>query len=110
MPVTLANMAAKVASMSMSWEGETLHIAYFPGKFTDSMLISIDGNTEQLNEVLIAVIQSWDLLLEPGGDPIPLDKEHLDQVPYPLKLHIGYAIAVDIRPNYSTLQVSRTKN
>ena len=104
MTLTVSQLAANEASLSIPIAGETLNLVYYPNKFTTKLLLHIDvvydGEREALgiHETLAALIKSWDLQ-DDNGNPYPLDPEKLAELGIPLLRKISQAIGNDTRPN-----------
>ena len=110
MPVTLKQIAANTASASMEFEGGgSLNITYYPLRISDEMLLQLQsfaGATEQtmpgllgdLNQMLVDVVQSWDLLEDDGVTPIALTQERLAGLSPVIKSLAVQCILGSIRP------------
>ena len=98
MPVNLANMATKEASVTLAIGDETLTIIYYPNKVTTKSITIIDSSLDGLCEELCGIIKSWDLLNE-DGTMYPLDAESLQSLGIGVLMQIARAISRDVRPN-----------
>ncbi len=96
MPVTLAQMAARSASTSFQWEGETVTVAFAPGKVTDTLLVQLDAGNAQRNAALVSVITSWDVLND-DGSMFPLDANRLADLPIDFKAAVMFAVLDEMR-------------
>ena len=116
MPVSLSQIACKHASVTHHFGGDaSLTIEYDPNLITEEVFAqlqtfaSMKGDTvvegfKALNELLIRLIKSWDLL-EDDGTVIPLTVERFAKLAIPLRSLALNMILGDIRPETMALQM-----
>ena len=109
MPVSLSQIVADTASVSIPVDQDTLTVVYYPNRVTDETLSqfgSLDelgkdtaGALKSLNELLCDLIKSWDFYEDEAQTTlVPLTVERLASVPLFLKGKIAFAIMGDVRP------------
>ncbi|HEX2614004.1 MAG TPA: hypothetical protein VHL10_00805 [Nitrososphaera sp.] len=117
MPVSLSQIVADTATVSIGIEGETLNVTYYPNRVTDetlaqfgaldSVTIDMQGALTSLNEMLCTLIKTWDFYEDEAQTTlIPITVERLAGVPLFLKAKIAFGIMGDIRPEASGPQVA----
>jgi hypothetical protein len=102
MPISLATVNARRATVKISIENETLNVTYNRSVITPDLQAKIKdwGETDVGSLVLFtkAAVVEWDLLGE-DGKPLPLDEKTLGAVPTDIHILIHRAIYTDIDPN-----------
>lgn len=115
MPISLAAVAANIASVTLYVGEDTLTVVYYPNKITDetiAQLASVERITQDtqsglksLNELLCQLVKSWDFYEDEAQTTmVPLTLDRLTTVPLFLKSKISLAIMEDMRPNETTPQ------
>lgn len=116
MPVTLSKMAANTASFSMPVGDDSVTITYYPQRVSEKTYASLqvladqentdmEQNTHALNDVLISLVASWDVLRD-DGTPVPITHDALPEVPIPFRGQVVNAIMADIRGNATAAQTT----
>lgn len=102
MAITLKQIATKRQSATIDFDGEELHVEFYPQRISPKMLASfaaLDTETadpheimERLNlsvGILVTLLADWDMVEsidEQGvaGPKVPIDAEHLSEMGLPL--------------------------
>ena len=101
MPITLANMATKEASLVITGGplGEdSINLVYYPNRISTKAIAQLESGLDGLNLTLSQIIKTWDVTNE-DGSMYPLDPDSLSILGIPVLAHISQSIAEDIRPN-----------
>lgn len=98
MPITVSQMGANEASLSLTIAGDTLNLVYYPNKITTKSVTQLDQGPDGMNLTLSEIIKSWDLLND-DGTMYPLDPDSLAALGIGLLVQITRGIVSDIRPN-----------
>jgi hypothetical protein len=110
MPLSLAKLAKNIASVTFSYEGESLTVTYYPARVTEKVFAELQSfatmdeksfmaGFASLNKILIALIQSWDMYEDEDETVMyPLEPDRLSELPIDLRVQIANAIISDIRP------------
>jgi hypothetical protein len=108
MPVSLAKIAANVASVSFSYEGDSITIAYYPGRITAKVLIDLQASRTRAQEdiqdgmtlltvTLCSIMKSWDVYEDVEQTVmLPLEPERMEELPLPFINAVGGAIMGDM--------------
>lgn len=96
MPVTLAQIAARQASASFSWEGETVTVTYRPGLVTDALMAQLDAGSSERNDGIASLLMSWDVLAD-DGSMYPFDADSLAHLDKEFKDTVMFAMLNDMR-------------
>lgn len=105
MPITLATVNARRATVSIRIEGETLNVTYDRSVIRPSLQAQMTawGESESGQAVMftLAAVKEWDLLGE-DGKPLPLDEATVRELPTDILWMIHRAIYADLDPNSAT--------
>ena len=115
---TLSNILGNSASVTIPFSGgDSLTIGYKPEGITQETLIRLQkftGGTEKLpeqfkemNEVLISLLVSWDLLEDDAITVIPITVERFLTLPLVILTTVIEAIAEDMSPNSQAVQAPK---
>jgi hypothetical protein len=100
MAITTAQMAAKTASVTFEYQGESVTIVYNPDKINNAIIDQLDGNSESCNQAFATIIKSWDVYEDAEQTSMfPLDAERLKELSWPFRLAVRQTITSDMRPN-----------
>ncbi len=116
MPVTLAQIAANTATATIEFVDGSLTIEYYPLLITDEMFVQLQsftdvtetnasGKLQDLNQMLVDVIKSWDLLEDDATAVIPLTAVRLAKLSPVIKAMVLQAILGSISPEALAPQV-----
>lgn len=117
MALTLRKLTANTAQTSIVFDGEEVHIEYFPAKITEKTFVDLQKFTNVtsdtivegfslLNDTLSALIKTWDVYNdEAETQAYPTDSESLSALPLIFRLQILNGILADARPNQEALQM-----
>lgn len=108
MPVTLKKLASNTATVQIPVGDDSLTVVYFPGRVTEQVYADLSlvadltnrdvaANAGAINDVLIKLVKSWDLL-DDDEQPLPLTMERLAEVPLGFRVEVIDAIFEDMRP------------
>jgi hypothetical protein len=118
MPVTLNQIAANTASITLSVGGETVTIEYFPGRVTEKVLTAgnfsrrgdkpedIAAGVEDFNGTLANLIKSWDVLENDGQTMFPIEAGRFPDLPLGFRLQVFSDILGAFRPEAIAPQVA----
>ncbi len=110
MPITLSKIAANTADVTLQVGDDVVTITYYPNRLTEKLYVEvmdladeeknkdIPENSKRLNEVLVMLVKSWDILNE-DGSMFPITVESLPDIPLSFRFEIYGAIFADMRPN-----------
>jgi hypothetical protein len=110
MPVTLSRIAANTATVSIDFGGgDVLNVEYYPLRITTEMFAQMQGfaeaneatimrKFEEICQMLVTIVKSWDLLEDDGETQIPLTTERVKQISPVISMQIINAIGGDINP------------
>lgn len=100
MPVSLAQMAARSATVTASTPVGDVTLTYAPHKFTTAALVQLDETQVARCAALADIIQSWDVYVDADMTQlVPIDAEHLQALSIDLTSAFVSAIFKDMRPN-----------
>jgi len=99
---------------------DTLTVIYYPGRVTDKELISLmsfaglqshldeaEKRLVSLNETLVNLIKDWDFYEDAKFTvKVPIEAKRMSKLPGPLRTRILFAIAKDMNPEASALQMN----
>lgn len=115
MPITVSNMASNEASVTFTYQGESVTVVFYPGRINEKSfpgLFAVDyanatgangiENVTQAyqdwNTALASVIKSWDLLND-DGTMFPLDPARFVELPIAFRRRVLDEIMGAMRPN-----------
>src|SRR5882762_9737623 len=108
MPVTLSDVAAQRALVTIDFPTGDLNIHYLPGVLTREMIARMDKFSKDKEAVtaeldsaialLIEMVAEWDLMEDDGVTPIALNKDRLATVSSIMLTLVIEAIQGDVRP------------
>ena len=103
MAVVLDDMKGRTKVISISWDGETVDVSYFPNVVTPDLLEKVDEAAKKddlsvLGVMLEPVLDWWDILEHDGGPRIPTDAETIRSVPMSFLNALQKAITEDSNP------------
>lgn len=112
MPITLQKMVQGTASVTFTWDEDTVSVTYHPGKVTEAFLSQVlafqsmdeatfNGTFKSFNAELVSVLQDWDVLDGDGSDGtmFPLDAGRFSELPIGFRMRVAMEIMQDLRPN-----------
>jgi len=108
MPITLSKLANNTASVTLTYDEDSVTIVYYPARVTErtfaelQAFAGIDVATladgfASLNNILSNLIKSWDVQNDDGG-MYPTDPASLAVLPIAFRLQVLSAVMGDIRP------------
>jgi hypothetical protein len=106
MPLTLQKIAARRASVSFDYAGESVTVDYYPEQLTMGLQTRVtelralaerdeDAAKRAIGAIVLQLVASWDVLIEDSGPPIPLDADALFAVSPDFLGHVIVAIVQD---------------
>lgn len=118
MPVTLSKMAANTASVVIPVGEDSVTVTYYPSRVSEKVFGSLAvladqsntdfvANAHALNEVLVTLVASWDVLRD-DGQPVPITMEDLPDVPLTFRGLVVNSISEDIRGNAQATQTANS--
>lgn len=102
MPVTLSQMAANEASVTVTGGhlgNDSINLVYFPNKITTNAIKQLDEGMDSINGVLADAIKSWDVL-DDDGSMFPITPENLAKLGTAIVWQIRMEIVKSLRPNW----------
>jgi hypothetical protein len=102
MPVTIGQMAANQATVVVTGEhlgNDTINLVIYPNKVTTASIKQLDEGTDAINQVLVNVIKSWDVLEDDGVTPLPITTESLEKLGMAIVWQMRMEIIKALRPN-----------
>jgi hypothetical protein len=100
MPITVSQMAANEKPLTVTIDGETLSLVYFPNRLTMKNINTFDSGMEGMNQALSEMIKSWDLTVSlEDSSMYPLDPDSLAALGVGFLRKVMWAIIGDANPN-----------
>lgn len=103
MPVTISQIASRLATVTLREGEESIKIQYHPNLLNDAAIAQLDGNMEQLTAQLTTLIASWDIYEDEAMTTL-FPVERIGELGFGLRARIAWAIVRDIRPNMAAPQ------
>jgi hypothetical protein len=103
MAITLAQLKGNLRTINVTFFQDNFTVTYRPGELTPQNTSAIQERIESgeaenvLIEMLATSLVSWEVVDE-NGEPLPVRRDTLAQMPGPLLLAIAEAIEEDARP------------
>jgi len=112
MPLTLNQIAANVASVSVPFGENSLNVEYYPALVTERTIAQLQGFSNgaktsdgvlqafsSLNDILSKLIKKWDFFEnEAMTQMVPITPERLSELPISIRVRILSSIVRDISP------------
>jgi hypothetical protein len=111
MPITLSKIANNEASVTFHYGEDEITLKYYPGRITEKTFAQLQAFSRmegaddviegfgKLNELLVSLLKSWDVLEDDEKTMFPIGSEHLAVLPIPFRVAVLQAVMRDIRPN-----------
>ena len=100
MPVSLAQMAARSTSATISTPLGDINIVFDPNKVTTALCVQMDASLQERCAALASVIVSWDVYDDAVmTQPTPIDEAHLAQFSIDVLRALTVGIMDAMRPN-----------
>jgi hypothetical protein len=107
MPATLHSLTSKTVDLAIAIDDDpaAITVTYIPHALTPATekrvqeAASKGYELESIVEMFLPVVSKWDLAMNPGEDPIPLEREALEEVPSSILMLILEAVAADRKPD-----------
>lgn len=100
MPVSLAQMAARSASVTASTPAGDIALTFSPGKVTTAALVQMDDTQVARCAALADILQSWDVYEDDAMTQlVPIDAAHLEAFGIDITSAFVSAIMKAMRPN-----------
>lgn len=107
--VTLAEIAADTSTVTISFGDKSLSVEYHPLLITDENMASLMdfgamtadnalSKVRELSQILVDIIEAWDLQENDGQSTIPLTVPRLSKLSPVIKSRVIQAILGDINP------------
>lgn len=99
MPIKMSNVRNDKRTVKAIYYGEECEVTYKPSEWTPAVQDEIRDaeNTDQMCATICSMVTAWDILGE-DDQPVPLDVEHVRQLPQPLLLAVVTACQEDMVP------------
>jgi hypothetical protein len=118
MPVSLSKIASNLATVTLWFGEDSLTIEYYPLRITTEMMAQMQGfavmdektfvqKFQEIAQMLVSIIKSWDLLEDDESATIPLTIERILAISPVISMQIIQAIAGDLRPETIAPQMKR---
>lgn len=91
MPISLSQIAANTATVSLTIAGSPITVTYYPNKITDQLMAQIESSAIDDNQMLIDLISAWDIF-EDDAQTVMLAINRIDELGIPIKVQIAEAI------------------
>lgn len=110
MSITRQNMTDKVRVIQVVWEGETVDVGIYPGRYTPALIQEVSalaetaaGETETSQvDAIAAMVEPllawWDVLEFDGGPRLPTDAETIATLPITFTMLVVTEAGAAIRP------------
>lgn len=105
MPVTFRQIAAKEASVTLSFGADTITIIYYPNKLTEKMVAEIESGVTKDNDMLAELIKSWDVY-EDDEHTVMFPLDRINEFGLKFKQDVAVAIGEAMRPNTVPTQMN----
>jgi hypothetical protein len=121
MPVTLAKLAANTAEVKLAVGDDTVTITYFPARINEQVYADLSlladptnrdvaANVGALNDTLVKLVKSWDVLEDDGVTMFPVSAERLSELPLVFRAEVINAIFADMRPNSAATEATQNSS
>lgn len=89
MPLRLDRLLATVRTVEIPFDDGALTVTYRAGRINSALAAAptVDG--------LVQIIESWDLVVDEGGAPYPVDQASIARLPDAVVVRIAQAIYAD---------------
>lgn len=118
MGITLSKIANNSAHVTFQYGEDSVNLEYYPSHVTERTFAQLQEFSRmegaeldtiidafgKLNEMLVSLLKSWDVLEDDEKTMYPIAVEHLSALPIPFRLAVLQAIMGDIRPNQMPVQ------
>lgn len=100
MPVSLANIAARSTSATISTPLGDINITFDPNKVTTAACTQMDAGLAERCAALADILQSWDVYEDAGMTQLfPLDAPHLEMLSIDVLRAFTLGVMEHMRPN-----------
>jgi hypothetical protein len=97
MGITLSQIAANTATVSLTVVGSPINITYYPNKITDQLVAQIESGAIDDNQMLTDLISGWDIF-EDDAQTSMLPIARINELGIPIKVQIAEAIVGAMAP------------
>ena len=107
MPVSLSQMMADTATVSLTTNIGTINVVYYPNRVSDTAMAQLDQGSDEFNDTLASLMQSWDIFEDDAQTTmLPIDAAHLGALGLSFRIKLAWSIIRDIRPETAASQAT----
>lgn len=97
MGITLSQIAANTATVSLTIVGSPITVTYYPNKLTDQLVAQVQSGAIDDNALLTDLISAWDIF-EDDAQTVMLPVARIDELGIPIKVQIAEALVSAMNP------------